>query len=95
LTERTWQCETCGSKHDRDINASVNISVEGQNILEQKLLQGFFENQEKPCKSRYGKKKKDSTLESGNKSAGLAERGETVSRREISASFVEARQEKH
>ena len=95
LTERTWQCETCGSCHDRDINASVNISVEGQNILEQKLLQGFFENQEKPRKSRYGKKKKDSTLESEVKSAGLAERGETVSRREISASFVEARQEKH
>lgn len=96
LTERTWQCETCGSCHDRDINASINISVEGQNILEQKLLQGFFESQGKPRKSCYGKKKKkDSTLESEVKSAGLAERGETVSRREISASFVEARQEKH
>lgn len=25
LTERTWTCSNCGSKHDRDVNAAINL----------------------------------------------------------------------
>ena len=46
-------------------------------------MKGAFENQEKPRKNRYGK------------SAGLAERGEAVSRELVPASFSETCQEKH
>jgi putative transposase len=96
LNERVWQCENCGSKHDRDVNASLNISVEGKCLLKQMVSNGEFESQEKPRKSRYSKKKKGSALESDVKqSAGLAERGEEVSREFVSAHLIEACQEKH
>jgi putative transposase len=96
LNERTWTCEHCGSRHDRDVNAALNISAEGKRLLEQMIKNGDFENQEKPRKSRYGNKKKDSILESDVKqSAGLAERGEVVSRELVPASLIEACQEKH
>jgi putative transposase len=29
LSDRHWTCQTCGSHHDRDLNASVNICTEG------------------------------------------------------------------
>ncbi|HAT61083.1 MAG TPA: transposase [Prevotella sp.] len=95
LNERTWTCEHCGSRHDRDVNAALNISAEGKRLLEQMIKNGDFENQEKPRKSRYGNKKKDSILESVKQSAGLAERGEVVSRESVFANFIEACQEKH
>lgn len=25
INERTWICSNCGSKHDRDINAAINL----------------------------------------------------------------------
>lgn len=33
LDARTWQCEKCETKHDRDINAAKNIRDEGLRIL--------------------------------------------------------------
>jgi putative transposase len=33
LDIRSWQCEGCGAKHDRDVNAAINIRDEGLRIL--------------------------------------------------------------
>lgn len=33
LSDRFWICPECGSKHDRDVNAAMNILLEGQRIL--------------------------------------------------------------
>jgi hypothetical protein len=32
LKDREWTCDVCGSKHDRDINAAMNIKSFGLNI---------------------------------------------------------------
>ncbi|KAM3095942.1 RNA-guided endonuclease InsQ/TnpB family protein [Phormidesmis sp. 146-35] len=33
LDVRSWQCNNCGTKHDRDVNAAINIRDEGLRIL--------------------------------------------------------------
>ena len=75
LDIRFWTCEKCQTKHDRDINAAINLKDEGLRILRQRLVLSEVEGLtsgtgDKACRpevsrSNRGRKKSTTALSVG------------------------------
>lgn len=64
LDVRYWSCVKCGAKHDRDINAAINIRDEGIRII-QTSGTGDKAYRQTVSRSNRGRKKSTTTLVSG------------------------------
>jgi putative transposase len=62
LYERTWVCPACGTVHDRDVNASINLYFVGLERPEVKPAEHALVDDRIP----YGIPKKPSCVEAGN-----------------------------
>jgi putative transposase len=58
LSDRQWVCSSCGSLHDRDLNAARNIRQMGiqQTILKNKTPEGIWEGPVESRRLRRAKK---------------------------------------
>jgi len=65
LNDRTWCCPACGEKHDRDVNASINLYYVGLGRPEVT----YFEQALVDDRSLYGLPKKPSCDETGRSTA--------------------------
>ncbi|MBE9223135.1 transposase [Cyanobacterium stanieri LEGE 03274] len=71
LDIRHWECPKCKARHDRDINAAINIRDEGLRILKTGLIKPLTSGTgDKACRqtvrrSKGGRKKSTTTLVSG------------------------------